>query len=334
MPKTDAPQMAVPPTRACRVFPLSWYFNTTHSNFATSQHHYHTNRTISLPPPTQPAVTMADDDSAGKGSSSKSRNNNSSSNNHLLPDGDQLRLFRRLEAELDREQKAERKRRSDELVEKAKAANTLEAMAAMFDSINADADLHFPGVRPRELDDPRWPTLQEIWAAAANTPPPATLADVLALRQQATAPAPNAEPTTAPTVAASIERDVPVTSVRRRVPVLITTQASPSPSPSPPPVVDPSTLQPLPDRVGAQRRPGKRRASAQASRSPPPVVDPGTPQPRPGYVGGIQRRKAAPRSKQPASRPPPPVVDPGTPQPRPGYVGGIQRRKAAPRSKK
>ena len=215
---------------------------------------------------------MADDDSAGKGSSSKSRNNNSSSNNNLLPNGDQLRLIRRLEAELDREQKAERKRRIDELVEKTKAANTLEAMAAMFDGINADADLHFPGVRPRELDDPRWPTLQDIWAAAANTPPPATLADVLALRQQTTAPAHNAEPTIVPTVAASIERDVPVTSierdvpvasVRRRVPVLITTQASPSPPPSPPRVVDPRTLQPLP-----------------------------------GYVGGIQRRKAKRHSKK------------------------------------
>jgi hypothetical protein len=306
---------------------------------------------------------MADDDSAGKGSSSKSRNNNSSSNNHLLPDGDQLRLFRRLEAELDREQKAERKRRSDELVEKAKAANTLEAMAAMFDSINADADLHFPGVRPRELDDPRWPTLQEIWAAAANTPPPATLADVLALRQQATAPAPNAEPTTAPTVAASIERDVPVTSVRRRVPVLITTQASPSPprfidpralpplpdrlgvqrrprkrrtttqAPSSPPrVVDPSTPLPLPDRVGVQRRPRKRRTTTQASSSPPPVFDPSTLLPLADRVGGIQRRPGKPR-KQPASPSPPPFADPRTPQPLPGYVGGIQRRKAKRRSK-
>jgi hypothetical protein len=293
--KTDAPKTAV---RQRRVFPLSWYFNTTRSNSATSQHHHHDTHIRPLPPPTQPAATMADDISAGNGSSSNSRNNYSSNNNHLFPNGDQLRLIRRLEAELDREQKAERKRRIDELVEKTKVANTLEAMAAMFNGINADADLHYPGVRPRELDDPRWPTRQEIWAAALNTPPPATLTDVLALRYQTTPPAPAPAPTAAPTATASIGRDVPVASVRRRVPVLITTQASPSPSPSPPPVVDPSTLQPLPDRVGAQRRPGKRRASAQASRSPPPVVDPGTPQPRPGYVGGIQRRKAAPRSKK------------------------------------
>jgi hypothetical protein len=206
-----------------RIFPLSWYFNTTHSNFATSQHHHHDTHTISLPPPTQPAATMADDTSTGNGSSgSNNISNNSSNYDRLLPNGDNFALYRRLQAEQGELMAAERKRRIDELVEKHNAANTLVGIAALFDGINADADLYYPEVRPRELDDPRWPTGEELWAAVATTPPPATIADVLALREQTAAPAPTRAPTAAPaptatpTIVAPIERDVPVPTIARR----------------------------------------------------------------------------------------------------------------------
>jgi hypothetical protein len=206
-----------------RIFPLSWYFNTTHSNFATSQQHHHDTHTLSLLPPTQPAATMADDTITGNGSSSSNNNsgsnnisNNSSNDDRLLPNGDHLVLYRLLQAEQTKLQAAERKRRIDELVEKHSAANTLVGIAALFDSINADADLYYPGVRPRELDDPRWPTPEELWVAVATTPPPATIADVLALRNQTPAPAPAPTPTAAPTVVRPIERDVLVPAIARR----------------------------------------------------------------------------------------------------------------------
>jgi hypothetical protein len=199
-----------------RIFPLSWYFNTTHSSFATSQHHHHDTHTISLPPPTQPAATMADDTSTGNGSSSNNNSNSSSNGDRLLPNGDHLVLYRLLQAEQRELQAAERKRRIDELVEKHNAANTLVGIAALFDGINADADMYYPEVRPRELDDPRWPTGEELWAAVATTPPPATIADVLALREQTAAPAPAPAPTAAPTNVAPIERDMPVPTIARR----------------------------------------------------------------------------------------------------------------------
>jgi hypothetical protein len=135
------------------------------------------------------------------GSSSSSnnnrRNNNntnnctSSSSNSIInhQEGERVRLFRHLQGELYRQQLDERNRRVDELVAKTRAANTLAGIATLFAGVDADTDLYFPGVRPREWDDPRWPTLVELWDASFNTPRPATLADVLALRQQTTAPA-------------------------------------------------------------------------------------------------------------------------------------------------
>jgi len=125
-------------------------------------------------------------------------------------------LYRLLQAEQTKLQAAERKRRIDELVEKHNAANTLVGIAALFDGIDADADLYYPGVRPRELDDPRLATGEELWAAVATTPPPATIADVLALREQTAAPAPAPAPTAAPAIVAPIERDVPVPTIAHR----------------------------------------------------------------------------------------------------------------------
>jgi hypothetical protein len=212
---------------------------------------------------------MADDNSNRNATSSTSNNSNSSNSNHQ--DGERLRLYRRLQCQLLQEQIAERARRMDELVRRTNAVTTLEDAAAWFDSVEADADLHFVGQRPHELDDHvRWPTEAEMWAATANTPPPATPADVLALRQR-TAAAENAlsvlEQVLAPTastadikmrailrraimpittttavtttaaattesVVPSIETFAPTT--QRVVPTLTTAPASPSPPPPPP----------------------------------------------------------------------------------------------------
>jgi hypothetical protein len=164
---------------------------------------------------------MADDNTT----TSTSNSSNSSNSNHQ--DGERLRLYRRLQCQLLQEQTAERARRMDELVTRTIAVTTLEGAAALFDSVSADADLHFVGQRPHELGDHnRWPTEAEMWAATANTPPPATPADILALRLQ-TAAAEDAlsvlGQVLAPTASAA---DVDMRAILRRAIMPITTTAA------------------------------------------------------------------------------------------------------------
>jgi len=221
---------------------------------------------LSPPPPTQPASTMADDRSTTTGNITS----NESDRNHQ--EGKRLRLFRRLQGQLNQEHLAERTRRMNELVTKSNDASTLDDIAALFDDVQGDAGLHFPGRhRPHEYDDlERWPSQDEMWLATANKPPPATLADVLALRQPAPLTVDNAItaedymlllqrrlapgnravddeirailrraiiPPTVPTTATTVESVVPTTE--RAVPDFTFTAASPSPpsSPRPPRVV-------------------------------------------------------------------------------------------------
>lgn len=207
---------------------------------------------------------MADYTSDSPVTSSTSNNSNSSNSNHQ--DSERLRLFRRLQRQLLQEHAIERAGRMKELVRWTNEVTTLEGAAALFDSASADADLHFVGQRPHELGDHnRWPTEAEMWAATANTPPPATPADVLALRLQTAAAedalsvlgqvlAPTASAAdiemrtilrraimpitttaataTAESVVPSIETFAPIT--QRVVPTLTTASASPSPPPPPP----------------------------------------------------------------------------------------------------
>lgn len=197
--------------------------------------------------------------------------NDHSNNNKLRLE--RFNLGRRLERDMLQEQTAERRRRSDALVAKTNAAASLADIANLFAEVDGDADLHFAGVRPRELDDRRWPTHEEIWASTANNPPPATLADVLRQQRRAPASVPAASLPAAAVPVAAVPAVAAAATPERVVPSLMLTLATPSGSAITSPS-RPSSPARLAVSPRSSRRPRNAPVARPRSETPPPTSPP------------------------------------------------------------
>jgi len=176
-------------------------------------------------------------------------------NNTRLYHG-RVTLWRRLCTELYQEQVDERQRRFHELVWAVDHSTTADDVAMLFASVAANADLHFAGERLHEIDDPAWPTVEQLWEAAAFTPPPVNLADaVAALSAPASAAAAattTTDPAVAPAVAPAAAPDVTITVA----------------SPSPPPSATTMLAPPSPSRLAVPTRSGRSAKRARDAEAP------------------------------------------------------------------